>query len=88
MANELVKNIEYNLDRLLNGFVSGSNAIRVKDILDTKQFQLHFRWKTYIGGVEQINDIHTILVPSNNKSSLVKKNNFSRPWNRKINFDI
>lgn len=74
MRNQLIDNIEYNLERLLNRYVSGSNSIKVKDLLDKNNFELAFRWKKYINPYEEVIDIFEELIPSNFKSSpFIKK---------------
>ncbi len=73
MANDLINNIEYNLERLLNRFVSGSNAIRVKDILDFNNFELIFGWKDYLKDNNSSKDIHELLLPKNGNATLIKK---------------
>lgn len=69
--SELLTNIEYYLNRLLNSFVSGSNVIKVKDILRASKFRLQFKWKPYIGK-EQSSIIYGQLLPAEG-NGLTKK---------------
>lgn len=73
MTNILISNVEDALERLLNRFVSGSYSIQVRDILNSADFNLKFRWRYYLNSTPNFNDIHEYLLPQNGTATSVKK---------------